>query len=60
MKEHTTSGAAILAGSRSEVVRLGEEIAIRRLEGTQFAPQIVEAFATLDHASLFTVPPADG
>ena len=107
MKEHTTSGAAILAGSRSDVLRLGEEIAlthhewwdgngyprrlrgeeiprsgqivavadvfdalthdrpykdawpldaavreIHRLEGTQFSPRIVEAFATLDHASL--------
>ena len=29
---------------------------IRRLEGTQFSPRIVEAFATLDHASLLTVP----
>jgi putative nucleotidyltransferase with HDIG domain len=113
MKEHTTSGAAILAGSRSDVLRLGEEIAlthhewwdgngyprqlrgdeipqsgqivavadvfdalthdrpykeawpldaavreIGRLEGTQFSPRIVEAFATLDHASLLTVPAA--
>jgi putative nucleotidyltransferase with HDIG domain len=115
MKEHTTSGAAILAGSRSEVLRLGEEIAlthhewwdgngyprqlrgdeipqsgqivavadvfdalthdrpykeawpldaavreIRRLRGTQFSPAIVEAFDTLDHASLLTIPPAAG
>jgi putative nucleotidyltransferase with HDIG domain len=113
MKEHTTSGAAILAGSRSDVLRLGEEIAlthhewwdgngyprrlrgdaipqsgqivavadvfdalthdrpykeawpldaavseIRRLEGTQFSPRIVEVFTTLDHASLLTAPPA--
>ena len=27
---------------------------IRRLEGTQFSPRIVEAFDTLDHASLVT------
>jgi putative two-component system response regulator len=32
MKEHTTSGAAILAGSRSEVLRLGEEIALTHHE----------------------------
>jgi putative nucleotidyltransferase with HDIG domain len=114
MKEHTTSGAAILAGSRSEVLRLGEEIAlthhewwdgngyphrlrgeqipqsgqivavadvfdalthdrpykdawpldaavreIRRLGGSQFSPRIVEAFDSLDHASLLTVPAAE-
>jgi putative nucleotidyltransferase with HDIG domain len=32
MKEHTTSGATILAGSRSEVLRLGEEIALTHHE----------------------------
>ena len=32
MKEHTTSGAAILAGSRSDVLRLGEEIALTHHE----------------------------
>ena len=32
MKGHTTAGAAILAGSRSEVLRLGEEIALSHHE----------------------------
>jgi putative nucleotidyltransferase with HDIG domain len=32
MKEHTTSGAEILAGSRSDVLRLGEEIALTHHE----------------------------
>ena len=114
MKEHTTSGATILAGSRSDVLRLGEEIAlthhewwdgngyphrlrgdeipesgqivavadvfdalthdrpykdawpleaavneIRRLKGTQFSPRIVEAFDSLDHASLVSIVPLD-
>ena len=31
---------------------------IHRLRGTQFSPEIVAAFDTLDHATLLTVPPA--
>jgi len=111
MQRHTLAGAQLLSGSNSEVLKLGEEIAmthherwdgtgyphrlheeqiplsgrivavadvfdaltherpyknawsvqqavqeILRLAGRQFDPQIVEAFARVDHSSLLVTP----